>query len=130
MFDLCKTTDFTNKGKCSNCGECCSDILPLTDADISRIKEHLKTKKIEQNNKGANVILCPFRNNIARQCMIYSVRPVICRIFKCDKTLEQSVKELGLEAFKYSKAKKCSMAQVFFNDNTKVNLLKELGLDV
>jgi Fe-S-cluster containining protein len=30
-------------------------------------------------------LTCPFRDNEKRICMIYEIRPQICRDFKCDK---------------------------------------------
>ena len=35
-------TNLTKKGKCTGCGECCSNILPLSDAEIKRIKDYIK----------------------------------------------------------------------------------------
>lgn len=32
--------DFTVCGKCSGCGSCCSDLLPVTDAEIKRILKY------------------------------------------------------------------------------------------
>lgn len=29
-------------GKCSCCGECCTDLLPLTDAELKRLKNYLQ----------------------------------------------------------------------------------------
>lgn len=39
-------TDFSKDGKCSDCGGCCNDILPLTNADINRIKNYVKKNNI------------------------------------------------------------------------------------
>ena len=54
---------------------------------------------------------CPFRNNADRKCMIYSVRPAICRDFRCDKPRKQieadKAKYHGLYAPR-------SMRQTFF----------------
>ena len=37
-----KITDYTCQGKCSNCGNCCNDIIPLTNGDIHRIRKYIK----------------------------------------------------------------------------------------
>lgn len=35
-------TDYTRCGECSNCGQCCSDILHLSEEEIKRIDKYLK----------------------------------------------------------------------------------------
>lgn len=40
-------TDYTTQGKCSNCGACCSDFLPLSDNDIRRIKVYIAEHHIK-----------------------------------------------------------------------------------
>lgn len=78
--------DFTKDGKCSNCGSCCSDILPLSKAEIARIKRYIKENNIkEQRHNIAEVDLtCPFRDEANRKCLIYPIRPQICRSFVCN----------------------------------------------
>ena len=36
-------TDFTKYGQCSNCGQCCSDLLHLSKEEIKRIEDLLPT---------------------------------------------------------------------------------------
>lgn len=118
--------NYTILGNCSNCGECCSDILHLSKREINRIDEYLKTHKIKQNNKGANIIKCPFRNDIVKKCEIYEVRPDICKIFKCDKSPEEAYKNREFTNFN---KKPRSMAELFFHDDSKLKLLyKELKI--
>lgn len=91
-----KITDFTKNGKCSGCGECCSDLLPVTNKELKVIREYVKQHKIKsQVPRVVNGIylMCPFRNSTG--CAIYEVRPQICRSFICNKpipTLEESKK--------------------------------------
>lgn len=78
----------TKRGECSNCGECCTDILPLTNYEIREIRKYMRKHKVVNHSK-TNVfvrcnLLCPFRNDKEKKCDIYEVRPYICRIFKCD----------------------------------------------
>ena len=83
--------DFTVNGECSNCGECCSNCLPLTKGEITRIKRYIKENKIkprEHNNpllkeKPKYDMVCPFRDNIKKICTIYEVRPNVCKAYLC-----------------------------------------------
>ena len=84
--------DFTKNGECSNCGNCCSDFLPISPEEIRRIAAYIKKNGITEQkhflplaNYPQMDLTCPFRNNTERKCMIYEVRPAICRDFRCDK---------------------------------------------
>lgn len=83
--------DFTDNGKCSSCGACCSNFLPLSDNDISRIEKYIKShnikpcKHIMPTAEPLTDFTCPFRDNNRKICTIYQARPVICRDFRCDK---------------------------------------------
>lgn len=88
--------DYTKNGECSNCGECCSDFLPISQEEIKRIKAYIKKHGITEQkhflplaNYPQADFTCPFRNNDERKCVIYSVRPAICRDFRCDKPRKQ-----------------------------------------
>lgn len=88
-------TNFTCNGKCSNCGQCCGDILHLSKAEIKRIDNYLKKHDIKQTPRCVLVEYdntCPFRDNEKKICKIYEVRPDICRVYKCDKTPEEAVR--------------------------------------
>lgn len=91
MIDL---KNYTHNGECSNCGECCSDFLPLNKSEIKTIREYIKKHKVE-NHSAANCFvqvnaMCPFRNNNEKKCDIYEARPYICRAFKCDTQPEKA----------------------------------------
>lgn len=85
--------DNTNGGICTNCGKCCSDILPLTPWDINRIKEYVRRHSIEPIAHDPNLHwdppiddTCPFFNPFVfngRHCTIYPVRPIICKHYLC-----------------------------------------------
>ena len=83
-------------GKCSSCGECCVDPLPVTKEEIYRIKEYVKKHGIREHrqapffDRNATDLSCPFRNQQTRKCEIYPVRPYICRTFICSKTVEDA----------------------------------------
>ena len=84
--------DFTKDGKCSGCGNCCSNLLPMTKKEIKRIKRYIREHKIKEQKVlavYANPLVdltCPFmRKDVAKdRCMIYPVKPEICTFFKCD----------------------------------------------
>lgn len=83
-------------GKCSGCGECCTDLLPLSGQEVERIKAYAKKHNLKEHRQApffdlsATDFSCPFRDPIAKKCDIYPVRPKICRSFICTKTLEDA----------------------------------------
>lgn len=81
-------TDFTRDGKCSMCGECCGDMLPLSAREINRIKRYVKDHGIREHTNAVVAadfnFKCPFRDDARRKCDIYDVRPKICRSFMCN----------------------------------------------
>lgn len=86
-----KLTDNTVNGKCSGCGACCSDFLPLSDAEIKRIKVYAKAHGLKEQRHNFMVgydMTCPFRDDANKKCLVYEVRPAICRQFVCNHTME------------------------------------------
>lgn len=82
--------DFTDEGQCKGCGECCSNMLPLTNSEIKSIKRYIKANDIrEQKNVLINAadMTCPFmdKSRTKDKCLIYEVRPAICRYFICSE---------------------------------------------
>lgn len=88
--DMRRVTDCSTKGKCSRCGQCCTDFIPLTQEEILRIKIYMKTHKVERNYctdaHGNYLVLCPFLSE--EGCQIYPVRPKVCQGFCCWKTTD------------------------------------------
>lgn len=82
----------TNNGECTGCGDCCSNLLTMTEKEIEAIKRYIKKHHIKECKHTiplANPVLdmtCPFLNTGKKteKCKIYSVRPNICRKFSCD----------------------------------------------
>lgn len=83
--------DYTENGKCpESCGRCCTNILPVSDYEIKKIKQYIKHHpvKINNPNKDNNVFntnyedVCPFLDENKR-CQIYIQRPEVCRWFMC-----------------------------------------------
>lgn len=89
LFKMQRPTNFCNDGKCSGCGNCCSNCLPVTAGEIKTIKAYISRHNIKPENHcrpEANDLdwLCPFRDEKHKRCNIYDVRPSICKFFRCD----------------------------------------------
>ena len=82
--------NFTKDGKCSGCGNCCTNLLPMSKKEVAAIHKYIEKygiKECRHRLPVANPVIdmtCPFRNNDNRSCAIYEVRPEICRQFICD----------------------------------------------
>ena len=95
--------NYTVNGKCSSCGNCCSNILPMSRKEIDIIKKYIKKNGIKECKRllpvaGKNYdMTCPFRDNTKKICTIYPVRPEICKQFICDseKRAKHNRKLLG-----------------------------------
>ena len=89
-------------GVCSGCGECCVDLLPVTPAEISRLREYVRKHNVKEHrqapffDQNATDLSCPFRNQQTKTCEVYPVRPYICRSFICSKTREDAVRDRDL----------------------------------
>lgn len=71
--------------KCTGCGVCCSCLLPVSKNEIRIIRKYIKQHKIKPlHNLG--MLDCPFfdSNKSEHKCLIYPVRPWICKVFYCD----------------------------------------------
>ncbi len=81
--------NFCVNGKCSQCGQCCTNLLPMSDSEVNRIHRYMKRHHIEQHFQktlveiGSTDLTCPFRDNKNKRCLIYEVRPEICKQFIC-----------------------------------------------
>ena len=93
--------DNTKNGKCSQCGECCGNILPMTKKEVQDIRKYITKNNIKEYKRVvplANPILdltCPFLddNKKTEKCRIYEVRPFICRHFVCNMQKDKFPKE-------------------------------------
>lgn len=85
--------DFTDNGKCTQCGACCSNYLPMTQKEIATIHRFVKKHDIKEFKHLFPVsndtfdMTCPFMDDSKQKekCRIYSVRPEICKQFICSK---------------------------------------------
>ena len=116
LYKDVRVKNFTCNGACSNCGECCGDILHLSQKEIKTIDEYLKKHKIKATPRCPLVSYdntCPFRDNAEKKCKIYEVRPEICRVYKCDKTAKEVYENRELTN---SNKLPRSMRNLFFGD--------------
>lgn len=99
-----KPKDLTDNGRCTQCGECCTNRLPISDNDIAAIRKYIKAHRIRPVNHVPAILagptldlVCPFLDHMRpdKKCLIYPVRPLICRLFTCrtyvDKTAFQDM---------------------------------------
>lgn len=95
--------NFTKDGKCSGCGNCCSNLLPMSQKEVDAIRRYIEKHNIKECRHLLPVatptidITCPFRDNDNSCCRIYEARPEICKQFICDseKRAKHNRKLLG-----------------------------------
>ena len=90
-----KITDNSICGQCSKCGECCTNFLPVSQQEVDIIQKYVVEHKIRPQTQMLvmqNTLTCPYYNG--QKCLIYEVRPLICREFYCYKkpTAETGIK--------------------------------------
>ena len=93
-----KLQDNSVCGHCSKCGECCTNFLPVTQKEIEIIQEYVIANKIRPQKQMLvmqNRLTCPYYNG--KKCLIYEVRPLICREFYCYKKPTAELGEKFLE---------------------------------
>ena len=81
-----KPVDNSVCGKCSRCGECCTSFLPITQKELDTIQEYVIKNKIRPQAHMLvmqNRLTCPYHDG--KKCLIYEVRPLICKEFYCYK---------------------------------------------
>ena len=88
-------TDFTINGVCSNCGECCTRFLRMSSGEKKNILRYLKKNDITLSltkmpfNLNTTIYnICPFRDLTDKKCLIYPVRPEVCKSFICNNPKE------------------------------------------
>lgn len=85
--------DLTENGKCTQCGACCSNYLPMTQKEIDEIHRFVKKHEIKEFkhlfpvSEASLDMTCPFLDDAKQKekCRIYPVRPEICKQFICSK---------------------------------------------
>lgn len=89
-----KITDNSLLGNCSKCGECCTNFLPVTQKEIEIIQKYVIANKIRPQKQMLvmqNRLTCPYYNG--KKCLIYEVRPLVCKEFHCYKKITSEIAE-------------------------------------
>lgn len=84
--DKATIVDNSINGKCSKCGECCTNILPVSQKELETIAEYVIEHNIKPQTQMLvmqNRLACPYYDG--KKCLIYEVRPLICSEFYCYK---------------------------------------------
>lgn len=92
-------------GACSKCGNCCTNFLPVTKKEVSKIKQYVNDNNIKAENRkiGNNIIMqCPFLNQKTKKCSIYEVRPFVCRDFLCSHSDWKKRRKLYMQRADYN----------------------------
>ena len=114
---------------CSKCGQCCTPFLPMSKSEVKKIYDYLKKHPDiinEAYNNGPEIdgkiyIRCCFYKD--NKCLIYEVRPWICRAYKCNQSdleIASNKNIAGNKAFYNTKDIKTinDFRNLFFNDAT------------
>lgn len=72
---------------CKNCGECCG-LVPISEKEYNDIKKYCIENNIKP--KKAGMLDCPFRDNENKICMVYEVRPMLCKLMGVTKGMSCS----------------------------------------
>lgn len=97
------TYDLTCNGECTQCGNCCSNLLPMTENEIKTIHNYIKKHHIKEHRHNYPIatptmdVTCPFLDDdkLKEKCEIYSVRPRICREFICCPSKRPPIDDWG-----------------------------------
>lgn len=84
--DDIKITNNSFCGECSKCGECCTNFLPVSQNEIDIIQKYVIKNNIKPQMQilvMQNRLTCPYYDG--KKCLIYEVRPLICKEFYCYK---------------------------------------------
>lgn len=109
--------NMTVNGACSNCGACCSNHLPISTKETKTIERYIRKHHIQEQKvflpaaKGYADWSCPFRSAADKTCLIYPVRPAVCREFQCNQSPEKISANKKMFHKKYGI---CMMRETFF----------------
>lgn len=70
---------------CTNCGKCCGPVL-MGEREYKTIKDYCIKNNIKPFFRLDNT--CYFRDEENKKCLIYKVRPVICKLFGVAKGMK------------------------------------------
>lgn len=118
-------TDNSICGQCSKCGECCTNFLPVSQKEIDIIAEYVIKNNIKPQAQMLvmqNRLTCPYYNG--HKCLIYEVRPLICKEFYCYKKPDIEMarkfeKDKYIPVNMWGIAKEIEKERIKNNDNSK-----------
>lgn len=124
LSEMNSVTNYTNAGKCSCCGACCSVALGLSVTEVKRIKRFVEKNNIQPHDYESgktNVVdlTCPLlipAQNETTLCSIYGERPEICKAFKCDENQFKIASKLAPTIKHHDPIKPRNIAQLIFPD--------------
>lgn len=79
----------TPKGECSRCGQCCAFTIPYTQDELDIVKNYVKKHNIKRVDNRLSITDktfmadCCFCDKKNHKCLIYEVRPYVCKQFRC-----------------------------------------------
>ena len=106
--------------KCTNCGNCCTPCLQVTQEEYETIKQYIIDNNIQEQlyyKEGRLEFICPFRDVENSKCNIYEVKPRVCTLFECwteGYNLTDAVQEIIDTAIEGD----CNANRIFFNNTT------------
>lgn len=76
-----------SKKRCSRCGSCCTDILPLSAEEKEQLREYAGKHPRILRHRHTDARKCIFLRRLIwrTRCAVYPVRPAICRVYDCGK---------------------------------------------
>ena len=107
----CDITNKTCNGNCSCCGSCCTEFLPVTRKEVENIFKYLRTHDIKEQypyKEGKDLyVSCPFCSEETHKCLIYEVRPKVCRRFICSLSSEEITKNRTIDSCERAYFNRC-----------------------
>lgn len=107
-------TNYTIRGKCSRCGNCCTDYLYLNKSEIKKITHYVKKHRLQDMTRSNCDVsfVCPFLDLANHVCAIYPARPEICQSFICSMSNERACSQR--DRINNNNRKLYSMRALFF----------------
>jgi len=79
--------------KCKQCAKCCTEkTVAITTEEVQIISEQCKSNFYRVRNTGVKILnwkqhgnqkICMFLSPYSNQCLIYNIRPGVCKNFNC-----------------------------------------------
>ena len=100
--------------------------MQLSVGEIKTIKNYIKKHGIKEQRHNAMIgtdMTCPFRDDANKKCLIYKIRPQICRTFMCNHGKEDIMKS---KLYFHRTNKVVFMRNEFFGNPEDVNLFLDV----